>query len=125
MTIEQLGPYWDDSFRKKPLDAERLLRLLGATGKLVGFRYTIYMLECIVADPSRILLITKSLYPDTARQFHTSAVSVERALRTLIQICWLQADHRALDHVAGMYLRRMPTNSEFLDILAAYLRAVQ
>lgn len=54
MTIEQLGPYWDDSFRKKPLDAERLLRLLGATGKLVGFRYTIYMLECIVADPKAV-----------------------------------------------------------------------
>ena len=28
-----------------PLDADRLLRLLGASGKLSGFYYAVYMLE--------------------------------------------------------------------------------
>ena len=30
---------------QKPLDAERLLRMLGASGKLAGFRQTAYMIE--------------------------------------------------------------------------------
>ena len=29
----------------KPLDAERLLRMLGASGKLAGFRQAAYMIE--------------------------------------------------------------------------------
>ena len=33
-----------DTF-KMPLTAERLLRSLGATGKLAGFRCTVYMIE--------------------------------------------------------------------------------
>lgn len=36
---------------QNPLDAERLLRLLGATGKLTGFRYAVYMIEMVRDRP--------------------------------------------------------------------------
>lgn len=106
----------------RPLDTERLLRSLGVTGRLRGFRYTVYMVERIRDDPSQLHLITKRLYPDTADQFQVSADSVERNLRTLIHICWKHRDHTELDHVAGTRLTYPPTNMEFLDIVAGYLR---
>ena len=105
-----------------PLTAERLLRSLGATGKLAGFRCTVYMIERIQEDPEQLQLITKRLYKETGKKFGVSAASVERNLRTLIHFCWSRADHDFLAHIAGTDLKTPPTNSEFLDILASYLR---
>ena len=99
-----------DTF-KMPLTAERLLRSLGATGKLAGFRCTVYMIERI-----------QRLYRETGKKFGVSAASVERNLRTLIHFCWSRTDHSFLAHIAGTDLRTPPTNSEFLDMLASYLR---
>ena len=56
-----------DTF-KMPLTAERLLRSLGTTGKLAGFRCTVYMVERIQEDPEQLQLITKRLY--TAVRFN-------------------------------------------------------
>ena len=47
---------------QKPLDAERLLRMLGASGKLAGFRQAAYMIERVRDNPEYVQLITKRLY---------------------------------------------------------------
>ena len=107
---------------EKKLDAERLLRALSVTGKLVGFQYAIYMIELITDDPARVRLITKRLYPETAEQFGTTGSAVERAIRNLIYAVWDRTDHTLLEHIAGTPLKRPPSNSEFLDMLAGYLR---
>lgn len=104
------------------LDAERLLRLLGVSGKLSGFYFAVYMLEQVQEKPEYVLLITKRLYKQTAQQFHTTSGCVERNLRTLVQACWRQPDHSLLDRIAGHPLSQLPTNTQFIDMLAAYLR---
>lgn len=101
------------------------MRCLGVTGKLVGFRYTIFMVEQVAEDPERIQLITKRLYPDTARRFGVSADSVERAVRKLIHVCWEQTDRSFLEQIAGTALKHKPTNSAFIDMAAGYLRQVR
>lgn len=115
-------PEQDTEAMQKPMDAERLLRCLGASGKLAGFPCAAYMVEQVREDPERIRLITKRLYRETARKFRISPSSVERDLRTLIRSCWEQPDRSFLEHVAGRALSKPPTNSEFIDILAAFLR---
>ena len=105
-----------------PLDAERLLRLLGVSGKLSGFYFAVYMLEQIQKKPERVLLITKRLYRQTAHHFNTTTSCVERNLRTLVQACWRQPDHSMLNQIAGSPLSQPPTNTQFLDMLASYLR---
>ena len=40
----------------------------------------------------------------------------------MIASCWDRYDHSDLNRVAGIELENMPTNSEFIDILVAYLR---
>ena len=105
-----------------PLDAERLLRLLGVSGKLSGFYYAVYMLEQVKQKPDHVLLITKRLYQQTAQHFGTTTNCVERNLRTLVQACWRQPDHGLLDRIAGSPLLQPPTNTQFIDMLSAYLR---
>lgn len=104
------------------LDAERLLRLLGVSGKLSGFHFAVYMLEQVQEKPEYVLLITKRLYSQTAQYFHTTTNCVERNIRTLVQACWRQPDHSLLERIAGHPLSQPPTNAQFIDMVAAFLR---
>ncbi len=114
--------YVSELEKNASLDAERLLRLLGVSGKLSGFYFAVYMLEQVQEKSEYVLLITKCLYKQTAQHFRTTSSCVERNLRTLVQACWRQPDHSLLDHIAGCPLSQPPTNSQFIDMLAAYLR---
>ena len=107
---------------KFPMDAEQLLRHLGATGRLVGFQYPAYMIGRVVREPNDIQLITKRLYPETARRFHTSASAVERAVRTLVRVIWQKEDHSFFNEVAGIPLTHSPSVSDFIDMSAGFLR---
>ena len=68
-------PEQDTEAMQKPMDAERLLRCLGASGKLAGFPCAAYMVEQVREDPERIRLITKRLYRETARKFRISGAA--------------------------------------------------
>ena len=82
------------------MDAERLLRALGVSGKLAGFQPAAYMVERGRSDPRHLRLITKRLYQETASKFGVSAASVERNLRTVIHCCWRQCDRVFLEEIA-------------------------
>ena len=104
------------------MDAEQLLRSLGVTGNLKGFYYAAYMIELVKQDPAAATLVTKYLYPKTAKHFQVSAGAVERNLRTVIRTCWTRGNRELLDEVAGTQLLCQPTNGMFLDMTAAFLR---
>ena len=80
------------------------------------------MIERVRENPKYVQLITKRLYRETAQKFDTSSSCVERNLRTLIQTCWKYPDHSFLDLITGAPLMQAPTNTQFIDMLAAYLR---
>lgn len=120
MTNFTLSPTFDASNASQK--AELLLRRLGVRRNLVGFDYTIYMSVQVAANPSSLQLITKRLYRETAKQFHTTSIAVERAVRTVIGDCWKLEDHSLLDTLAGRHLTRSPSNSVFIDLVAGYLR---
>lgn len=124
MPLVYYVPEYERDAEQIPLDAERLLRLLGVTGKLSGFRYAVYMVEQVRDQPDNVLLITKRLYKQTADHFNTTPSCVERNLRTLIQSCWNQLDHDFLNVIAGTQLRQPPTNSQFIDMMDRESEAV-
>lgn len=86
MTNFTLSPTFDAANASQK--AELLLRRLGVRRNLVGFDYTVYMSVQVAANPSSLQLITKRLYRETAKQFHTTSIAVERAVRTVIGDCW-------------------------------------
>ena len=79
MTNFTLSPTFDAANASQK--AELLLRRLGVRRNLVGFDYTVYMSVQVAANPSSLQLITKRLYRETAKQFHTTSIAVERADR--------------------------------------------
>lgn len=110
--------------QSKHITADRLLRTLGASGKYIGFRYVLYMIELVMDDLDNTYQMMKTMYPMTAEKFSVTPETVERATRTLIQSCWDRADHSTFNMIAGAELERRPTNKQFIDMMAAYLREV-
>ena len=106
MPLVYYVPEYERDASQTPLDAERLLRLLGVSGKLTGFRYAVYMVEQVRDQPENMILITKRLYAQTAAHFQTTPSCVERNLRTLIQSCWNYPDHSFLNLISGAELRQ-------------------
>lgn len=104
------------------MDAEQLLRRLGATGNLKGFRYATYMICLAEENPDAVIYLQKQLYSKTAKQFHVPLASVERNLRTVVKVCWRRGNRTFLDEIAGTHLTIQPTNGMFLDIAASFLR---
>lgn len=98
------------------------LRRLCIPGHVRGFTYLISILLAVIPDPSRLALVTKSLYPDVARTCGVTCSSVERALRTAISISWLNGGREVLEEMACHCLKKRPTTTEFLDIVADYIR---
>lgn len=105
----------------QPEDIAKLLRSMGATGNLRGFDYIVFIIYQKLQNPNQNYWTTKMAYPETAAHFKVTPGSVERSIRTIIVAIWDKYDHSDIDRVAGRHLEDIPTNTEFLDILSAYL----
>lgn len=97
-----------------------LLYSLGITAKYVGFFHTAYAVHLVIRQPERLLLITKCLYPEIAKHYHTDRRNVERAIRSVAAIAWELCPGR-LSYIARHDLNRRPTNAQFISILANYV----
>ena len=123
MSILTPTPEWLEEETHDPeKSAEDLLRRLGFSGKLRGFRYLTSAIAQTVVDPDRIFLITKVLYPDVAKQYQTTASKVERTMRHAIRNFWEHGGRETLEQVTGVHLTQRPTNSQFIDLVSAYIR---
>ena len=103
-------------------DADRLLRSLGATGRLVGFKYVVYIVEELLLAPYELHWLAKCVYRETGARFHVSYDSVDRAIRDVVKHCWAKKDHTQLDKVAGYHLDSRPSGTVFIDMLVAFLK---
>lgn len=97
-----------------------LLLRLGATPNYTGFSYLVKAILLCIEEESRLLSITKILYPETAKYFSVSPFTVERDIRTLINVMWKQ-NRILLDKIAGYKLSRKPTVGQFLSIISFYI----
>lgn len=98
-----------------------LLYSLGVTANYSGFFHTSYAVYLTIQQPERLLLITKWLYPDVARQYHTTWTAVERNIRTVVSVAW-KFYPDTLRFIAKYPLDQKPSNSRFILILAHSVR---
>lgn len=96
-----------------------LLQSLGITPRYTGFFQLCYAVNLVIVEPERLLLITKWLYPDVAKQHQTSWKAVERNIRTITAIAW-ETNPTLIEEIACHPLSQRPRNSEFLAMLAMY-----
>ena len=69
--------------------------------------------------------ITKQLYPDIAKKYHTTPSRVERAIRHAIEVAWGRGEPAVVENIFGYTVsasKGKPTNSEFIAMIADKLR---
>ena len=101
-------------------DIHDLIYRLGVTENYIGFYHIACAVSLCEEQPERLLLVTKQLYPEVARQFNTTWKAVERNIRTVNCIIWRE-NRPLLEHLAYRHLERQPRNAQLLSILSASL----
>lgn len=95
---------------------QNLLYSIGLTANYAGYRQLKVALEIAAQEPESLCLVTKWLYPETARRCGTNWKAVERNIRTALHCTWKTARH-TLEQMAGCPLDTMPKPAQFLAIL--------
>ena len=111
----------EDSFTTKGV-----LHQLGIGKSYSGCDYIIYAIELIKQDESVLTGITKILYIDIAREFHTSDTCVERNIRKAIEVIWKKSETNKtlLLKIFGRKFKvDKPSNKEFLELLYEYIKS--
>ena len=90
-----------------------------------GYQYLREAILITAADPSVLnKAVTKILYPEIARRYGTTALRVERCIRSAIEIAWDRASPETLPKYFGCTVssqRGKPSNAEFIALLAERL----
>ena len=120
-------------FREKPkatrpsLKARvtHMLHDAGMPANISGYQYLREAILITAADPSVLnKAVTKILYPEIARRYGTTALRVERCIRSAIEIAWDRASPETLPKYFGCTVssqRGKPSNAEFIALLAERL----
>ena len=96
---------------------QELLYSIGLTANYARYRQMMIALEIATQEPESLRLVTKWLYPETARRCGTNWKAVERNIRTMRRRAWRNSQH-TLEQMAGCSFDTMPKPAQFLAILA-------
>lgn len=97
------------------------LHQVGVPAHIKGYQYLRESVLMAVNDPDVINAVTKILYPEVAKRYHTTPSRVERAIRHAIEVAWERGDLDTLQSIFGYTVstsKGKPTNSEFIAMLA-------
>ena len=101
---------------------EDTLNQLCIPPSLLGYQYLTHVIERVVVDPLRVKGLLTQVYPEVAEAYLTNAKAIERDVRTAICICWNRGGRKALDEMACRHLTERPWATEFIAIVARYIR---
>ena len=102
-----------------------VIHQVGVPAHIKGYQYLREAIMMAVEDIESVSAITKVLYPSIAKKFHTTSSRVERAIRHAIEVAWDRGDIETLQSYFGYTVsgvKGMPTNSEFISMIADRLR---
>ena len=103
-----------------------LLEQLGLSRKEKGFERLSYAIAVTAKEFERAVSVTKLLYPDLAKHFQTTPEKIERSLRHLIEKSWEKGEKTRFEELFGYHRDNSeirPTNSEYIAILADWIRS--
>ena len=119
-TLYEPLPEWLQDSLTKRVEAELLRLHIPQT--TAGFHHAAYAITQVIQNPETVNWITKEIYPETARHCQTRPANIERTIRLAVRACWERGGRDILEEMAGIHLTQRPTNSEFLAIVANYIR---
>lgn len=102
-----------------------IIHEIGIPAHIKGYQY---LRDAIIRATENITVIdtmTKTLYPDIAKAYHTTASNVEQSIRRAIEVAWSRGDLEVLHRYFGYTInaaKGKPTNSEFISLIADRLQ---
>lgn len=113
----------DDKEEKLILRATSVNHEFGIPANIVGYEYVRYAIIITVKDASYISAMIGRLYTDVASKFETSAGSVERSIRSAVQVAWENSSTKTKKKYFGdMDLKKKPSNGQFIAGIADAIR---
>ena len=100
------------------IQVRQMMHRLGITANYTGYFHAAYAIMLSAQQPERLLLITKWIYPDVAKQYKTTWRSVERNIRTICKLAW-ETNRPELERMAQHPLPNRPSAGVFLAILSS------
>lgn len=96
----------------------------GVMPHLQGYRYLREGIKRNLEDSSVLRGVTKILYPDLAKYFHTNAKCIERSMRNAVETAWRNGDTERRNRYFGecvIQLTERPTNSRFIAMISEFI----
>lgn len=103
----------------------QIIHQIGVPAHIKGYQYLRTSIMMVVKNGEIINAVTKTLYPNVAKQYSTTSSRVERAIRHAIEVAWDRGDLDILNSYFGYTVqnsRGKPTNSEFIALIADNIR---
>ena len=98
---------------------------MGVPAHLKGYHYLRTAIILSGKDMEVVSSVTKLLYPEVAKKYHTTDQKVERAIRNAIEISWNRGNRDTINMLFGYSAdegRTRPTNSEYIARIADKIR---
>ena len=102
-----------------------IIHEIGVPAHIKGYQYLREAIMITVEDMDVINSVTKVLYPEVAKRYHTTPSRVERAIRHAIEVAWDRGDLETLQKFFGYTVsnaKGKPTNSEFIAMISDRIR---
>ena len=102
-----------------------IIHEVGVPAHIKGYQYVREAIMITVENMDGINSVTKVLYPEVAKRYHTTPSRVERAIRHAIEVAWDRGDLETLQRFFGYTVsnaKGKPTNSEFIAMISDRIR---
>lgn len=102
----------------------KTLDQIGASHSLKGYTYTIRAIEKCLDDRDSLRCVMKEIYAKIAEENGTTASKVERNIRNLIEVTWINGNVNAINEIFGYTVspkKGKPTNSEFIAVITDFV----
>lgn len=126
MPLEEYGSDCSDSIILENKTPEQrishFLSLMNVSASIKGYYYLRNAILMVLEDQEATIGITKRMYPDLAKMYHTTSNKVERAIRHAIESAWKKGADKTYCEILGIQCPDRPTNGQFIAAVGEYLR---
>jgi len=112
------------SQRRRIVKITQLLHDMGIPAHLCGHDYLRDAIMMVMDSHEISGRMTKEIYPEIANKYKKSPQSVERAIRTALDVAWTRGKTELINDIFRFTVniqKGRPTNSEFVSLIADYL----
>lgn len=100
-----------------------LLKKYGVAPHFLGYKYLGEAIKLVQLDDTVLHKITKILYPTIAKNYNTTAIRVERAIRFAKEQAYSKLNDEVIKELFGNTLKagEIPTNTHFIATMVEIL----